>query len=427
MLPLLLLGGPIALAALLLRLRSHGPGARMPDLDRRLSVVALVAAVALGLAWPSTALRSLLGYVSPDICVGKRTLQDEARRPRGDLDSLKRELRADALDAGRPPAVEVTDVVQLTTLTGPRSPVRTDERWGVGSTDLGHPFVYEDRVGLLFGDTFEGTGPGTHGWRSNALAWVDETDPADWRIDEMHEVRPGRAGELLGSIKLNGWEQTVIPTNAVAVGDRIVMHYMSVACWGGDGRWAVRRSGLAVSDDGGHTFRRTGAQWSAGSGFAQVAFVPRGDLLYVFGIPEGRDGAARLARVAPDELLAPSAWRYWDGRDWVADEAAAAQVVAPPVGELSVGWLDEHERWLMVYLDEVRGGIVMRTAEELTGPWSRARLVASTVEFPQLYAPYLLPGTGDGGRVQFTMSRYDIYNVVLMEAELVAADGASPA
>jgi len=94
------------------------------------------------------------------------------------------------------------------------------------------------------------------------------------------------------------------------------------------------------------------------------------------------------------------------------------QVVPPPVGELSVGWNAHHRTWVMMYLDDIRGGIVMRTADQLTGPWSRAALVASSVSFPSLYAPFLLPGTGETEEIRFTMSRFDTYNVVLMGARL---------
>ncbi len=73
----------------------------------------------------------------------------------------------------------------------------------------------------------------------------------------------------------------------------------------------------------------------------------------------------------------------------------------------------------MLYLDDIRGGVVLRTAEEITGPWSRARLVASSTEFPSLYAPYLLPGTGTGEEIRFTMSRFEGYHVVLMGARLL--------
>jgi hypothetical protein len=247
------------------------------------------------------------------------------------------------------------------------------------------------------------------------LAWIDERDPTQMVVTDMREGASGWAGEVLGSLKIDQWEVTVIPTNSVAIDGMVLLHWMSVACWGAPGDWEVRQAGLAASFDGGESFRRMGPTWASDSGFAQVAFVPAAEWLYAFGIPQGREGGAYLARVETDRVLTPSAWRYWDGTAWVPDSEDARIVVAPPVGELSVTWLERHGLWLMMYLEEVRGGIVLRTAPELTGPWSRPRLVVSLVEHPAAYAPFLLPPIDDSPRIQFTMSRYDIYNVLLME------------
>ena len=419
MVALLVLAGPILGLAVLFAVRGRGRGGRSARLDRTAAVACALAGVLLVAAWPSATLRSLLGYVDPGQCLGKDKPLAPAPGEVVDVETLKAELRQQSLDVGPPITLQAEGTRQLHRVTGPGSAGRTDARWGVGGTDLGHPFVLDGRLGLVFGDTFAIPAASGPGWRSNVLAWVDAPSPDRLRITEMHEAPTGLAGELLGSLKINGWEQTVIPTNSVVVDDRIVLHYMSIACWGAHGRWVVRHSGLAVSDDGGARFRRVpGATWPAGSGFAQVAFVPDGDHVYAFGIPEGRDGPTRLARVPRDDLLDVGAWRYWDGDGWQPDEAEAVQVVPPPVGELSVAWNAHHRTWLMMYLDDLRGGVVMRTADQLTGPWSRARLVASSVEFPSLYAPFLLPGTGQDEQVRFTMSRFEGYNVVLMGTRL---------
>lgn len=420
MVALVVLAGPFLGLALLFAVRRRARGALAPRVDRVAAVACAVAGVLLVGAWPSTTLRSWLGYVDPAQCLGKDRPLAPAPGEVVDVESLKDEVRQQSLDVGPAIGLEAVRTRELGRVTGPGSPGRTDARWDVGGTDLGHPFVLDGRLGLVFGDTFAIPAASGPGWRSNVLAWVDEPSVDRLRVTAMHEAPTGLAGELLGSLKINGWEQTVIPTNSVVVDGRLVLHYMSVACWGAHGRWAVRHSGLAVADEEDLEFGRVpGATWPAGSGFAQVAFVPDGEHVVAFGIPEGRDGAARLARVPADDLLDVGAWRYWDGETWQPDEAAAVQLVPPPVGELSVAWNPHHRTWVMMYLDDLRGGIVMRTADELTGPWSRARLVASGVEFPSLYAPFQLPGTGSDEHVRFTMSRFEGYNVVLMETRLV--------
>ena len=419
MIALLVLAGPLLGLALLFAVRRRARGARTPGVDRVAAVACALLGVLVVGAWPSATVRSWLGYVDPTQCVGKDKPLAPAPGEVVDIEALKDEVRRQDLDVGPPIELHAIGTRELGRVTGPGSPGRTDARWDVGGTDLGHPFVLDGRLGLVFGDTFAQPTAHGPGWRSNVLAWVDAPSIDRLRITAMHEAPTGLAGELLGSLKIDGWEQTVIPTNSVVVDDRIVLHYMSVACWGAHGRWVVRQSGLAVSDDGGSSFRRVpGATWPAGSGFAQVAFVRDGAHVVAFGIPEGRDGAAHLARVRADELLDVGAWRYWDGEHWRADEAAAVQVVPPPVGELSVAWNAHHERWVMLYLDDLRGGVVMRVADELTGPWSRARLVASSIDFPSLYAPFQLPGTGQDEQLRFTRSRFEGYNVVLMGTRL---------
>lgn len=417
---LLVLAGPFAAVAVLFAIRRRSPLPLTPRLDLVAATACAVVAAVLVAGWPSATLRGWVGYVDPNRCLGKdKPVPPPAPGDVVDIESLKAEIRRESLDVGPPLRLEAVETQELDRVTGAGSSGNTFERWHVGGTDLGHPFLLDGRLGLVFGDTFAVPAPSGPGWRSNVLAWVDQPSRDRLVISEMVEAPTGRASELLGSLKINGWEQTVIPTNSVGVDDQIVLHYMSIACWGSHGRWVVRHSGLAVSEDAGRTFRRVpGATWAPGSGFAQVAFVPQGDHVYAFGIPEGRDGPVRLARVPSEDVLDTGAWRYWDGQEWRPDEAAAVQVVPPTVGELSVAWNPHHGTWLMMYLDDLRGGVVMRAADQLTGPWSRARLVASSVEYPSLYAPYLLPGTGQDEEIRFTMSRFTGYNVVLMGARL---------
>lgn len=414
MLALLFIAGPLAASAFLLGLRSEGGLTLAARADR--FTAGVMAALSLGLiaGWPSASVRSWFGLVAPAACADKAKVRQAPVVGGGDFEQLKRELRLDDA-AGPPPGVEARATQALSRVTGPGSPGRTLARWDVGGTDLGHPFVLDGRLGLVFGDTFPQPVTEGPGRRSNVLAWIDERAPGQLVVTDMRESGAGGAGEVLGSLKIPGWEVTVIPTNSVAIDGTVVLHWMSVACWGAPGDWTVREAGLAASFDGGEQFHRIGPTWAGDSGFAQVAFVTDDEWLYAFGIPEGREGGALLARVPRDGVFSPSAWTYWDGAGWTRELADASIVVAPPVGELSVAWVERHGVWLMMYLEEIRGGIVLRTAPELTGPWSRPRLVVSLVEHPQAYAPFLLPQLEDSPWIQFTMSRYDIYNVLLME------------
>ncbi|MBW3662366.1 MAG: DUF4185 domain-containing protein [Actinobacteria bacterium] len=424
MLQLVAAGGVALLVGVLflLRARSRRP-CWFRTVERSSSVALLACGALLTTAGLVPDVASELGLGLPPRCLEKPKPSEGTADPEGaELAQLKRDREP---DRHRPP-VAVHGVAPVAKITGPGSVNRTFTRWEVAGTDLGHMFEHRDRLAVVFGDTF--AGPDRSGWRSNVLAWTDPGPLEDGLIfTGMVEDGSGRARELLGSLKLRGWEETVIPTNGISLGDRMVLHYMSVRCWGPPGSWVVNHSGLAVSDDDGVTWQRLrGARWSAASNFAQVAFVTggeQGDDVHVLGIPAGRDGAAHLARVPLRDLLDVRAWRYWDGGGWSADPDTAAPVVPGPVGELSVAWSLGLGRWLMLYLNDDVGAVEIRTAERLTGPWSAPRMLVSAVDVPTLYAPYLVPGTLAEPEVYFTLSRFDDYNVYLMRARLGPAYG----
>jgi hypothetical protein len=305
-------------------------------------------------------------------------------------------------------------------LTGPGSINETDVRWNVHGTDLGHSFEHGGRTYFLFGDSY---GPNKRVRRSNLLAWTDdEGDPtAGVRFAGMVTDRRGWARDILPR-RLARLELTVIPTYGVSLGDRMLLHYMSVRRWGAPGRWTLNHAGLATSDDDGLTWRRERrARWHGDSGFGQAAFVRDGGFLHLFGIPAGRFGGVRLARVPEESELAPERYEHWMGARWErVPESQAAVIVSPPVGELSVRWNFRLGLWLMMYLDEGRRAIVLRTAPGLAGPWGDARVVATADEYPQLYAPYILPYPNDAAEVYFTMSLYGPYNVFLMRTDVTA-------
>ena len=305
-------------------------------------------------------------------------------------------------------------------ITGPGSPNQTFERWNVGGTDLGFTFFHDDALYMVFGDTY---GRERSDWRSNTMAKLaDVESPASGlEIEQFISDPSGRATELLSSQKVYWVEQTVIPTNGISVDSRMFLHYMSVKRWVAPGQWNINHAGLAFSDDDGHTWSKSGPFWGERSNFAQVAFARRDDepgMVYLFGIPAGRFGQVKVARVPADTILSPGAYRYWDGSDWSPFQRDAATVVPAPVGELSVAWNEYLQRWVMMYLDERHNAIVVRTSDALTGPWSEQRLVTTARDHPQLYAPFIIPFRSNEPEIFFTMSRWDSYNVYLMHLRL---------
>ena len=98
------------------------------------------------------------------------------------------------------------------------------------------------------------------------------------------------------------------------------------------------------------------------------------------------------------------------------------------VSEMSVQYNEYLDKYVVPYADG-NNDIQMRIAHEPQGPWSDPITVATSAEYPGLYAPMIHPwsGTGkltdDGGdpdvnNLYWNMSLWDNYNVVLMQTDL---------
>lgn len=77
-----------------------------------------------------------------------------------------------------------------------------------------------------------------------------------------------------------------------------------------------------------------------------------------------------------------------------------------------------YRKWLMMYLNEDKAAIVLRAADCLAGPWGEETTVATAADYPQLYAPFMLPKWNDGPEIYFTMSLFGPYEVSLMQTSL---------
>jgi hypothetical protein len=355
--------------------------------------------------------------------------------------------------ATRPVAVARSATAKVGDLIGTGSINDTGRRYGVEGTDLGHMFMVGGRMAMAFGDTFGGppaqdfySVPHSD-WRSNVIASIDPpASPAvGLRFRGMITDRPGHAKELIPSKKIKGVQETVIPTYGIATGPKnatMNLQYMSVQSFDQPGHWRLTGSGIASSTDGGVTWKdQPTAHWPANSKFGQVAYVrpggpddpkapvPAGSTpgdVYVYGIPGGRYGDLSLAKVPAAQLTDAAAYRYWNGTTWVAGEGGAVPVIKGPVGELSVRWSSYYERWIMMYLVDDTGEIVLRTAPAPTGPWGPAQVVTTTKDFPKAYAPYLTPRWTDGPDLWFTMSQFTTYRVELMKTRLAVLPAGAP-
>ncbi|WP_026422754.1 DUF4185 domain-containing protein [Actinokineospora inagensis] len=317
-------------------------------------------------------------------------------------------------------------------ITGHGSVNDTAARFGVHATDLG---VMWDggggRTFVAFGDTYghgwcgDGAGPSEGSdWRCNFLAVsTDEDLDNGLKFDYVIAGPNGHARQILDRDSY-GTEETVIPCSGVAIGDTHYLHYMSVHAWGSRGRWATNYGGIAVSTDDGETWDKpVGARWpnraERDHPFQMGAFALADDYLYLLGTQNGRWNGASLARVPKNDVLNLRSYDYWNGAGWYPrEELRATPVLLGNVAELSVIYSVHFGQWLAVHLDEALAALVLRRADELTGPWSEPEVLATGRDYPGLYGGFLHPASAHGPVIHFTMSQWSPYNVYLMRADL---------
>ncbi|PRQ11198.1 hypothetical protein C1Y63_07345 [Corynebacterium sp. 13CS0277] len=323
-------------------------------------------------------------------------------------------------------------------LTGPGSPQRTHERFGIGGTDLGISFTdARGRMYFAFGDTMRCGGD--LGWRSNVLLRTTDNNPADG-IDDLQAWAPGGfrdsgyAGQFIPSLKDPGVEHTTIPTAGIAIGDTLYVDYMSVRSWGQPGEWVTNYAATMASTDGGTTWHRVedslrpnttvGTPYGVGRhrGRAgeertqQSALVARDGYVYRYSTPSGRAGDAILARFPEAQFPREDAAEFFVNGTWEAttpDRASA--VFDAPVSEMSVTFNEHLQQYTAMYYSH--GGMVLRMARHPQGPWSAPRVVVDEGTIPDLYGAFQLPSV-DGNHLYFVATTWSNYNVMVMRTDL---------
>lgn len=183
----------------------------------------------------------------------------------------------------------------------------------------------DGRLVWIFGDTTrsDGQGPAV---RNSML--IDEGDCRTLVGSGGGPVIPDRADGV------GYW-----PTSALARGPRLYVTAQRVRADGSE--WGFVNLGpsiavfdvvdrprlISLQDLGPDDTSRARVGWGA-------ALMDGGDgWWYVYGTShdpqdESYGWSVRVARTRPDDLARPDTWRYWDGRDWSADEQDAAEVIS---------------------------------------------------------------------------------------------------
>ncbi len=318
-------------------------------------------------------------------------------------------------------------------ITGEDSPNKTLSRFNVWGTDLGSMAEMNGKVYMFVGDTFSDKECKTD-WRSNVLFIIEDDDPSDGlTITDAIVDENGRAKELITSIKQDNNEVTCIPTNIFAVDDTLYCIYMSVYHWGPrSGDWTCGFSQLARSTDEGQTWEKLAdVTWPGDSNFIQTANYRMGDTMYFWGILSGRFGGVALMKCDVHQLEDLEAYSYFTGCDdsgdpqWVKGSEGISQakvIIRDPVGELSVTYNEYLGNFIMTYLNESMGAVVMREGVTPWGPWSRNEtILAEGRDYSFLYGGFLCDKyVEDGGKTfYFAMSQFQpLYNIRWMKSTL---------
>ena len=307
----------------------------------------------------------------------------------------------------------------------------TDSKYNVGGTDLGICWeISTGYYGLFFGDTFgadfkpnfSAPGPNGGSWRSNVLLYSDDTDLEDgMKVTGAALDQWGNARQICYSAHItNGQgDYTSIPTAAVHAAGKEYVHYFNIRTWDG---WVTNFSGMYRSLDGGGTWEQVGGiRWGSDSFFGQAGFCNIGDgFVYMVGTQTGRSSRPKLARVRETDIENQGKYEFWNGSDWIeGDENAATTLIYDIAGELSIEYLPEFQKWVILYFNGDRYEITMRYADKITGPWSNPVTVASGRDYPQLYGSFIHPlSKQEGGKLYFIMSMWLPYNTYLMSIDV---------
>jgi hypothetical protein len=359
----------------------------------------------------------------------------------------------------------------------------TLSRFSIYGTDLGIMWdngipdnpatkdINEHQVLIAVGDTFGG--PDSADWRPNTILRSSDTDLSNgitipngqWYTGNWFggaplgpDGYPNRARQVIfpsglpAGVTLIPTAGISIPTPGTEFGVTQYMSFMSVTQWGAPGQWTTNYSALAYSTDNGENWTvapqtvRYNQPWSGNQNFQQSAFVRPGDgYVYVYGTPNGRQGAAYLSRVPERDILDVTQYEYYSKGSpgffglfstpagWYKNNPAAATPVfgqdrgacgiANPgnqVSEMSVQYNKYLNKYVVLYGDQFNN-IVIRTSDTPQGTWSTATVLIGQQD-GGIYAPMMHPWSpstmGTGTDLYWNLSLWSDYNVMLMRTDL---------
>ncbi len=277
---------------------------------------------------------------------------------------------AACVGAPGPLKLEVVGAQELGVVGKPRT---------VTARDVGGSALIGNRVLWVFGDTlFNPKSVDGTNLRSSTAAWADPSKPLELTEPTDANGAPGQfvpftaeelafnAGTLTPQDRIALWPGTPVADGLQGI------------CWFSKMRI---RPGFLNYEHQGVGLVRVAADQTVGVREAELLFGASepifhnparfGSDLFLYG-NRGLGGGNPLvvARVPIARVAQRSAYRFWNGSDWVTDVNDAATLFSGVPGELSVSWNAHLGAYLAVYSDVLKSRVVARLARAPQGPWS---------------------------------------------------------
>jgi hypothetical protein len=305
-------------------------------------------------------------------------------------------------DDGAPPEVGSPPAIVASRDLGPLEQAAT-----IQARDGGYSAVIAGRAVWLYGDSILSvTGADGSSWRNNTMSYTTDLDASDGitgfveRVDETGaplEFLPRTAEEQAFNDAHSGddcqepcgarWALWPGPIVEDAAHDRALIVYSKI--YGEPGEWNFHSVGIGIAvweDFAGEVSRpvvRPGTDhptllFTADEPPLSSAAVVRDGDLYLFGC--GGDGKiCKLARAPLAEVLDRAAWRFYAGDDSWSEDAEAAVGLFAAMDITTVHWNQRMNAWLAFYSPAFENRVMVRSAPELTGPWSPAAQVIESL------------------------------------------------
>jgi len=287
-----------------------------------------------------------------------------------------------------PPGVVVAEAREVGSLE--QSPL-------IAGRDGGYSGLVFDRDVWLYGDTvLSMANEDGSTWCNNSASWTTDLDASDgladfedWAGDRgiPVELLPRTEEEAAFNAAHEGddceqepcgarwalWPGAIVPAD----GQALIFYFLIYAepgAWNFEGRGAgiATWAGLdtapvrpEVSPDAEHP---TLLFHEGEPGFGSAALVV-GEDLFSFACEGDFTKPCRLGRVPVAEALDRAAWTFWDGAGFSPD-IGEAEALFDAHTMLSVHYLAAFDLYLALYNGPMDDRVYLRTAPDLTGPWS---------------------------------------------------------